>query len=235
MWRERRGTLLKVGRVLSLRPWLRVAARMLVLRVLSCVWLRMCALGRRLRLPYFGAGGASIIYFYDPDPILDFLKRASAVRGDADCRVRARRRAVGVRCVWHCALRTGVARWQVSHEDASRYDPVDTRDAAARAPRGAPRPPLSSTRRHERYVARACCGSFGYFLILVKPYRRVELYRIAGGCMLCAPLELRAVSLPAGRARMDYGHMQHTVHTRTRKHALSWAHTHAQVRPSLRT
>ena len=50
----------------------RCAARVLVLRVLSCVWLRMCALGRRLRLPYFGAGGVSIIYFYDPDPILDF-------------------------------------------------------------------------------------------------------------------------------------------------------------------
>lgn len=79
---------------------------MLVLRVLSCVWLRMCALGRRLRLPYFGAGGLSIIYFYDPDPILDFYE--DRVRGSGCRAVRARRRGVGVRVA--LPLRTGVAR-----------------------------------------------------------------------------------------------------------------------------
>lgn len=111
----------------------------------------------------------------------------------------------------------------------------------ARAPRGAPRPPGPAPRQtqssalfsHEcmSRVRRVRCGSFGYFLIWVKPYRRVELLiSYLEGVVSCARRSSCRFtdSQHPRRARMDYGHM-HSHAQCTHAHANTPSHGHTRT------
>lgn len=100
----------------------------------------------------------------------------------------------------------------------TRVTPPRVRRAARPAPRSLPHDDTSG-------VCRACVLRFiRLFFNFGKAVSSRRIISYCRGLYVCAPLELRAVSLPAGRARMDYGHM----HTHN-------AHTHTQTRPLMGT